>query len=299
MLWVDQHRPKSLAGLSFHGPLTARLSAMGSSAELPHLLFYGPTGAGKKTRCSALLRAVYGPGVDKLRLDSRSFTTPSKRTLAINLIASAHHIELTPSDAGIYDRLVVNEVIKEMASHQAIGGKRGFKVVVLNDVDRLSKQAQAGLRRTMERYTSSCRLILLCSNQSKVIEPLRSRCLGIRVPAPTVDEISSVLTAVGEKEKIAVPPAFAASLARSSGRNLRRALLMLEAAAVNNAALTAQTQVVKTDWEQYIETLAREITQEQSPAKLLVAREKLYELLINCIPGEPPHEQAKLLFATR
>ena len=178
MLWVDKYRPKALSALTFHDDLTQRLTSMSSDSEIPHLLFYGPTGSGKKTRATSLLRAVFGPAVDKLRLDSRTFTTPSKRTLTINLITSAFHIELTPSDAGIYDRYVVNEVIKEMASHSTINAgaaKVAFKVVVLNDVDRLSKQAQAGLRRTMEKYTSSCRLILLCSNQSKVRETRRDK----------------------------------------------------------------------------------------------------------------------------
>jgi len=137
----------------------------------------------------------------------------------------------------------------------------------------------------MEKYTSSCRLILLCANQSKVIEPLRSRTLGIRVAAPTVDEIAASLVDVGKKEGATVPLDLAVTIARNSGRNLRRATLMLESAAVSSPSLSASTSVVKADWEMYIESLAREITAEQSPQKLLVAREKLYELLINCIPA--------------
>ena len=63
-------------------------------------------------------------------------------------------------------------------------------MVVLNEVDRLSLGAQQALRRTMEKYTSSCRLILVCESMSRVIAPLRSRCLAVRVPAPTKDEVS-------------------------------------------------------------------------------------------------------------
>ena len=67
---------------------------------------------------------------------------------------------------------------------------RTFKVVVLSEVDRLSRQAQAALRRTMEKYTAACRLILCCNSASRVIEPVRSRCLGIRVAAPSHEEVS-------------------------------------------------------------------------------------------------------------
>lgn len=61
------------------------------------------------------------------------------------------------------------------------------------EVDRLSKNAQHALRRTMEKYTATCRLVLCCNNPSKVIDPLRSRCLGIRVGAPTTDEVRASL----------------------------------------------------------------------------------------------------------
>lgn len=95
---------------------------------------------------------------------------------------------------------MVQEIIKEIASNTNVAAavtaksddkKPGadFKVVVLSEVDRLSRQAQAALRRTMEKYSSTCRLILCCNSQSKVIEPVRSRCLGIRVGAPTHDEV--------------------------------------------------------------------------------------------------------------
>lgn len=62
--------------------------------------------------------------------------------------------------------------------------------MVLNEVDKLSKEAQHGLRRTMEKYMATCRLILCCNSTCKVIEPVRSRCLMVRVPAPSVEEVS-------------------------------------------------------------------------------------------------------------
>lgn len=210
-LWVDKHRPKDLSQLTYHDDTTSRLKSLAEDPHsLPHLLFYGPSGAGKKTRISCLLKAIYGNGAERLRLDKRTFKTPTNRSVDVNMICSNYHIELNPGDAGIYDRFVVQEVIKEMAANKSLnagGGIMGttattedneskkkkdveYKIVVLMEVDKLTKQAQAALRRTMEKYSSTCRLILCCNNQSKVIDPLRSRCLGMRIAAPSHDDVS-------------------------------------------------------------------------------------------------------------
>ena len=139
-------------------------------------------------------------------------------------VASAYHIEINPGDAGIYDRYVVQEVIKEMAQYNPVGAEthRAWKVLLLSEVDRLTKEAQAALRRTMEKYTATCRLILVATSPSKVIEPLRSRCLGIRVPLPQNPELFSVLTSVAKKENISLPMPVAAKIGQASGRNVRR-----------------------------------------------------------------------------
>ncbi|CAB9502651.1 factor C subunit 3 [Seminavis robusta] len=291
MLWVDKHRPSKLEDLTFHGDITSRLEAMASRPQtMPHLFFYGPSGSGKKTRISSLLRGLFGHGTERLKLDKRTFKTPSNKTIEINMITSNYHIEISPGDAGNNDRFVVQSVIKEIASNTNVTTSKekaaDFKVVVLSEVDRLSRPAQAALRRTMEKYSHTCRLILCCNNLSKVIEPVRSRCLGIRVGAPTHDEICDVLKVVARKESITLPDELAINIARESSRNLRRAILMMEACHVQKRdGLTANQPVPKTDWELYIAQLAKDIAAEQTPQKLLAAREKLYELLVNCIPA--------------
>jgi replication factor C subunit 3/5 len=100
-----------------------------------------------------------------------------------------------------------------------------------------------------------------------------------------------VLKATARKESIILPDELAVNIARQSSRNMRRAMLMLESCHVQSrdatgGTLSAQQPVQKTDWELYITQLASEITREQSPQRLMAAREKLYELLINCIPAD-------------
>lgn len=95
------------------------------------------------------------------------------------------------------------------------------------------------------------------------------------------------MKAVARKESITLPDALATKLAIESERNLRKALLMLEAAKVQASSnvLGENQTLPSTDWEMYIEQLAKDIAVEQSPQRLMAAREKLYELLVNCIPA--------------
>ena len=180
VLWIDKYRPTSLAKLDLHPDINSRLQSLVDSPDFPHLLFYGPSGAGKKTRIHSLLRALYGTGIEKVRVQVKQIKLKSKQ-IELATLQSNYHIELTPSEVGNNDRQVVQEVIKEIAQTtnvasavQMLGGGGGgseskasgsggggegkgrlFKVVVLNEVDGLSMAAQQALRRTMEKYTYS------------------------------------------------------------------------------------------------------------------------------------------------
>jgi replication factor C subunit 3/5 len=246
-LLVDKHRPRSLETLTYHHDLSDRLRSLVSSSQsddevgltpsqaqsgdFPHLLIYGPSGAGKKTRITATLRALYGPGVEKIKIDSRVFQTTSNRKLEFNIVSSNYHLEITPSDVGNYDRVVVQDLLKEVAQTQQVdvAAKQRFKVVVINEADHLTRDAQAALRRTMEKYSPNLRLILLANSTSNIIAPIRSRTLLVRVAAPTEDEICAVLAQVGKKEGYTRCEGLEKRIANESYRNLRRALLMFEA----------------------------------------------------------------------
>lgn len=104
--------------------------------------------------------------------------------------------------------------------------------MVLTEVDQLSKDAQHALRRTMEKYTATCRLILVAQGLSRVMPAIKSRCLAVRVPAPTTEDICRVMQAVCKKEGLSLPEVLAVKIAQKSERNLRRALLMCEACKV-------------------------------------------------------------------
>lgn len=195
-LWVDKHRPRELSKLDYHKDQADYLRNLTQQSDFPHLMFYGPSGAGKKTRIMCLLRELYGGGCERLRNETMTFTTASNRKIEVMTVGSNYHLEVNPSDAGIYDRIVVVDLVKQVAqTHQLDStGQREFKVIVLSDVDDLTKDAQHALRRTMEKYVATCRIILCVNSTSRVIPAIRSRCLGIRVAAPSIDEIVTILS---------------------------------------------------------------------------------------------------------
>ncbi|XP_050416209.1 replication factor C subunit 3 [Patella vulgata] len=287
-LWVDKHRPSLLHKLDYHKQQAANLKKLVQSGDLPHLLVYGPSGAGKKTRITCLLRELYGAGAEKLRIEQSQFTTPSNKKIDISTIASNYHIEVNPSDVGNNDRIVIQELIKNLAQVNQLdsSSQKEFKVVVLTEVDRLTKDAQHALRRTMEKYMATCRLILCCNSTSKVIPAIRSRCLGVRVAAPSEDEICQILQNVCKKEGCNLPIELAKRIAVKSNRNLRRAILMCEACKVQQYPFSADQNISEPDWEIYLRETANMIVQQQSPKRLLEVRARLYELLTHCIPAD-------------
>lgn len=235
-----------------------------------------------------LLRELYGAGVERLRNETMTFTTPSNRKVEIMTVSSNYHMEVNPSDAGIYDRVVVVDLIKQVAQTHQIdsAGQREFKVIVLSEVDELTKDAQHALRRTMEKYVATCRIILSVNSTSRVIPAIRSRCLGIRVAAPTEEEIVNILQITCKKESLHIPEGLAQRIAQQCERNLRRAILMLEACKVQQYPLTVNQEITELDWQMYLRETANQIMTEQTPAKLEKIRERLYELLSQGVPPD-------------
>lgn len=225
--------------------------------------------------------------MEKIKIDARVFQTSTSRKLEFNIVSSVYHLEITPSDVGSYDRVVVQELLKEVAQTQQVdlNARQRFKVVVVNEADSLTRDAQAALRRTMEKYSNNVRLILLTNSTAGIIAPIRSRTLLVRVPAPSEGEICDVLEKAAKKENWKVIPGLNERIARESGRNLRRALLMFEAVYAQNPEPGEKTPIPPPDWEVLVAQIADDCIRERSPQMILQVRAKLYDLLTHCIPA--------------
>lgn len=140
----------------------------------------------------------------------------------------------------------------------------------------------------MEKYMANMRIILCSTSTSKLIAPIKSRCLLVRVGAPQESEMLAVLQHVAKKEKFKLPDDVASSLAKDADGNVRKAVLMLEALKMQHPNLAdasnSSLRPAKPDWETYCYYVADMIIQEQSPKRVMEVRTKLYELLSHCIP---------------
>ena len=257
-----------------HPYIAERLDFMSRHGDIPHLLFHGPRGSGKMTLVKHLLQKLYGPGVNRVTSEKRVVeTVSSKQTIEIDVRVSNYHIEMEPSDTGANDKYVVQQMIKELANNGSIAAvlmksSVTHKTIVLKGAGNISKQAQAGLRRTMETFSSSCRLILVSTYSSRVIEPLRSRCVLIRVPLPSAESLAEAI-----EDKVD-DKAMVNQIVENSGRSISQAMYM--------AKIGNSEQMV---WVQYIESICKGVFLEQSPRKLIDVRESFSELLTAKVPA--------------
>jgi len=212
-VWIEKYRPDKLDDVVGQEKTVERLKAYVEEGNLPTLLFTGSAGIGKTACAVALGHELYG--------DSFEF----------------NFSELNASDErGIN---VVREKIKTTAQTSPVDG-HAFKVIFLDEADALTKDAQAALRRTMEKYANNCRFILSCNYASKIIEPIISRCAVFRFSRLNEDDILKQLSFICNKENLGVTiEAFDAILYIAEG-DMRKAVNTLQAASIGNSEITKE-----------------------------------------------------------
>jgi len=249
--------------------------------NLPNLLFHGKDGSGKKSLIRLFLRRIFGKDLKSLKVKYQ-IKGYGSNNLEIDINQSLYHIEIYPNGTGL-DKYLVQEVIKEYASKRnvVLNNDRSFKVIWIHNVQNLSYYAQTALRCTMEKYSSNCKFILSGNQLSKIIEPLRSRCLMVRIPSPKEDDIMRVLLKISLNEKKMLDIRSYDEIIKNSNNNIKDAIIFLE--------MTYNNILIKVSWKDYLSEII--IIMNKSLKKQLVGanieriRFILYKIFITNIDG--------------
>lgn len=248
---MEKYRPQTLAEVVGHPEITERLTAYSQTGNLPHLMFAGPAGTGKTTSALALARALF------------------KEAWTYNF-----H-ELNASDErGIG---IVRGKIKDFARTKPMGDA-AFKIIFLDEADALTADAQAALRRTMERYAATCRFILSCNYSSRIIEPIQSRCALFRFKPLRSEDIKSMLRRVAKAETLEITPDGIEAIIYIARGDLRKAINTLQVAATTGKKID-EDAVYETTATAHPEEV-RKLVETAIKGEFLAARTQLDDLLI-------------------
>ena len=203
--WVEKYRPETLKEMKGHEEIITVLDKLIESSKLPHLLFYGPPGTGKTSTIVACAKKMYGNNY---------------KSMALELNAS--------DDRGID---VVRDQIKEFAGTRKLFST-GVKLVILDEADAMTTDAQAALRRIIEKYTSNTRFCMICNYVNKIMPALQSRCTKFRFAPLKTEQITGRLDYIVDKEKVNITTKGKEAVLAQAGGDMRRVLNLLQSAHV-------------------------------------------------------------------
>ncbi|XVF39298.1 hypothetical protein PTKIN_Ptkin01aG0023500 [Pterospermum kingtungense] len=221
--WVEKYRPQSLADVAAHRDIVDTIDRLTSENRLPHLLLYGPPGTGKTSTILAVARKLYGAQYHNMIL------------------------ELNASDDRGID--VVRQQIQDFASTQSFsfGAKSSVKLILLDEADAMTKDAQFALRRVIEKYTKNTRFALICNHVNKIIPALQSRCTRFRFapldPIHVRERLKHVVEAEGQVLcflLLDVPDSGLEALVRLSNGDMRKALNILQSTHMASQQITEE-----------------------------------------------------------
>lgn len=246
MFFVDKYAPNKPDDILFHKQELELLKKMSHDDAVPHIIFCGPEGSGKKTLIKLFLEMLYDKDIYVLNDSIYKVSGSGNSTTDVVIKQSNYHIVIEPNNNN-FDRYLIQDVVKDYAKKVPLNiftAKKIFKTVLINNVDNLSYYAQTSLRRTMEKYSGTCRFIMWCRSLSRVIDPLRSRCYVFRINSPSDDKMLEMIAYISYKETMKLTLQDYTKIISLSNGNIKKALWLLQLKKINVSYSTSYDIII-------------------------------------------------------
>ncbi len=211
VMWAEKYRPKRLKDIVNQKHAIDRIRAFVNAKNIPHMLFSGRAGVGKTSTALAISQDLYG------------------NTWRSNVL------ELNASNERGID--VIRNKVKDFARTKTMSDV-GYRLIILDEADALTSEAQQALRRTMETYADVSRFILICNWSSKIIEPIQSRCAVFRFRTLNDKDQMKFLERIAKEEKLTIDDSAKSAIIYLAEGDLRKVANLLQASAALGKKIT-------------------------------------------------------------
>ena len=214
-LWVEKYRPSNLDTYIGNDHLKEKVSVYLESGDLPHLLLYGKAGTGKTTLAKILVKNI-----------------------------ECDYLYINASDENNVD--TVRNKVKNFASTM---GFKDYKIIILDECDYITPNAQAALRNLMETFSKHCRFILTCNFVERIIDPIQSRCQSFQIIPPSKKEVAKHVHGILLKENVMSNVEDLKVLIDSGYPDIRRVINVAQRNVVKNKLKLDTTSIIQNDYK--------------------------------------------------